>query len=186
MTADQREESQGAPPELRESERELVEALRKHLPAGTAEPAALATILVRFLHIEVRQLTRSFQGPIPPPGMLAEYDERFPGLANQIVERADREQEHRHETTRYRLETERQALQLGAATTSRAQCLAFVIAMTIIIGGFICILKGYPLFGLSAVILAIASLVGSFMYGAKVRREEAGENEGDNPNASAE
>jgi len=46
--------------------------------------------------------------------MLAEYEKALPGLAKQIVERADKEQKHRHDTTAYQIETQRIALNHNA------------------------------------------------------------------------
>ncbi len=38
-----------------------------------------------------------FEGPIPHPKLLQQYEEVDPGLANTIVNMAIKEQEHRHE-----------------------------------------------------------------------------------------
>jgi len=39
----------------------------------------------------------SFQGPIPPPGILAEYEKICPGLATRIVSMAEAQSAHRQE-----------------------------------------------------------------------------------------
>ncbi|SRR6266446_2754465 len=38
-----------------------------------------------------------FEGPLPPPALLAKYDEIHPGLANRLVCMAESEAQHRHE-----------------------------------------------------------------------------------------
>jgi uncharacterized membrane protein len=40
----------------------------------------------------------SFRGPLPPPDVLAAYDEATPGLAREIVEQWKAETAHRHHT----------------------------------------------------------------------------------------
>lgn len=39
----------------------------------------------------------SYQGPIPHPRILADYENVLPGAADRIIKMAEREQEHRHE-----------------------------------------------------------------------------------------
>lgn len=39
---------------------------------------------------------RSFQGPIPPPDIIAEYENVLPGSAERILAMAENEQKHRH------------------------------------------------------------------------------------------
>lgn len=45
-----------------------------------------------------QQLSTSvqFTGPIPPPGILEQYNRIFPDAANRFISMAEREQEHRH------------------------------------------------------------------------------------------
>jgi uncharacterized membrane protein len=38
----------------------------------------------------------SFMGPIPPPGMLAEYNNVIPNGADRVIKMAEKEQAHRH------------------------------------------------------------------------------------------
>lgn len=55
--------------------------------------AAPAQNQVNSLNVVMEQ---AHIGPLPPPDMLARYDEIEPGLAKRIVERSEREQDHRH------------------------------------------------------------------------------------------
>lgn len=71
---------------------------RPNVPAKRpAEPVPQALPL--NFPIGTFQITQStlFQGPIPPPATLAEYDALLPGLANRIVGMAEAEQSHRHD-----------------------------------------------------------------------------------------
>ena len=94
-------------------EREIADSIQQRLPEGPIESAQLAETLARILTVEVRQLIQ-FQGPIPPPDMLREYDAVSPGLADKIVSRADREQDLRHESTRSQIRTSEHAVHHAA------------------------------------------------------------------------
>ena len=106
--------------------------------------------------IEIR--AQHFQGPIPPPDTLAKYEEIIPGAAERILSMAEKQGNHRRN-----LETKVIAKDSGRA--SRGQIFAFIISMTIIIGGFVMIWQGKSLEGMSSIIGAITALVGVFIYG---------------------
>ncbi len=44
------------------------------------------------------QMLTMWQGPLPPPAVLSEYDRIEPGFSGRIVVMAEKEQNHRHET----------------------------------------------------------------------------------------
>jgi hypothetical protein len=52
----------------------------------------------------------SFRGPIPPPSVLAGYNEVEPGFAERIVAMAEKEQSHRHDQENKALNQEETAL----------------------------------------------------------------------------
>ncbi len=45
---------------------------------------------------ELAPLVFSFSGPLPPPGLLAQYEAAIPGCGRDIVDMAKSEQKHRH------------------------------------------------------------------------------------------
>lgn len=45
--------------------------------------------------ISVERTIQSFEGPIPPPDMLAQYEEALPGAAERIITFAERQQDDR-------------------------------------------------------------------------------------------
>lgn len=66
-----------------------------------------------------------FQGPVPPPSLLREYESLVPGLANRLVELTEKEQAHRHQR-------EDKYLKGSYSISSRGQWMAFVIVLVII------------------------------------------------------
>jgi uncharacterized membrane protein len=99
---------------------------------------------------------KAFSGPIPPPGVLAKYEQALPGLADRLVTIAERESEHRRALQRRAIRLSE--LGLGAG---------FAIAMTALCGGIFLVHEGRQAEGMSSIILAIASLVLVFLTRGK-------------------
>lgn len=107
----------------------------------------------------------SFRGPIPPPWILKGYEEVFPGCAERIVAMAEKQSSHRQMLEQERLIANNQ-------TEHRGQIFAFIIALTAILGGIYLISIGMNASGLTAIIAALVSLVGAFMYGKYTQAQE--------------
>jgi uncharacterized membrane protein len=88
-----------------------------------------------------------FRGPLPPPGMLARYNDALPDGADRIVKMAEGQSSHRQ------------------TMESRGQIFAFVLALVAIAGGIVLIAVGRSVEGLVPLVAAIGSLIGFFVYG---------------------
>jgi uncharacterized membrane protein len=110
-------------------------------------------------------MSRSFSGPLPPPEALARYNDVVPGAAGRIIAMAEKQQEHRQEL-------EQRVVFSNAETQKHGLHLGFVIAMTAILGGIWLISIGKETTGLVAIVTAIASLVGVFVYGKSEQKKE--------------
>jgi uncharacterized membrane protein len=92
------------------------------------------------------QHTQTFQGPIPPPDILAKYEETLPGAADRILQMAEKESLHRRELEKHdadaTLELNRRNEALSFASGLCGQIVAGLITMSAIAGGVICILNG--------------------------------------------
>lgn len=73
----------------------------------------------------ILQAISAFQGPLPPPEILAGYEEISPGFADRIMAMAEKQQEHR-----IRLETSMVRRQLNQK--SFGQLIGFVITIVIL------------------------------------------------------
>lgn len=117
----------------------------------------------------VAQIVKSehalFQGPLPPPEVLAGYEATLPGAADRILAMAERQSAHRQEleTTVATGDSRRQlyGLLAGTVVTMSALALAGVLAFF-----------GHS--GVSALtaLAPIATLAGVFVYGDRSRRQE--------------
>lgn len=101
--------------------------------------------------------TQIWQGPIPPPSILEQYERILPGAADRIFTAADEQRAHR-------FDRERGILTGDQKFKGRGQIFGFVMAMTMIIGGFALILKGKDTGGFIAICAAAVSVIGSFIY----------------------
>ena len=107
----------------------------------------------------------SFSGPLPPPEALDKYNQALPGAAERILAMAEKQSDHRREL-------EAKVVSSNVFVQKVGPFLGFVVAMTVVVGGMILILRGKDGYGLAAIIAALASLTGVFVYGkAKQNRE---------------
>lgn len=107
----------------------------------------------------------SFTGPIPPPEMLAKYEEACPGAADRIIKMAERQSEHRQEIEKAVVNANTSAQKIGPI-------LGFIVAMTTVLGGIYLVLKGKNGYGLAAIITPLAALAGVFIYGKIEQRKD--------------
>jgi uncharacterized membrane protein len=87
-----------------------------------------------------------FSGPLPPPELLARYNEALPGGAERIVALAEEQASHRR-----RME-------------ARGQVLLFAVVLVALVGGIGLIALGENAAGLVPVIAAIGGLGSLFVY----------------------
>jgi uncharacterized membrane protein len=102
----------------------------------------------------------SFAGPLPPPNILRGYNEIVPGAAERLLVMAEKQQAHR-------MRLESAVVEGNCKSQSRGMNYGFVIAMTVILGGFMSIYVGKDATGITFIVTALASLVGIFIYGKK-------------------
>lgn len=87
-----------------------------------------------------------FSGPLPPPEVLARYNDALPGGAERIVALAEQQAKHRRKME------------------ARGQILLFVVVLVAVIGGIVLIALGQDAFGLVPIIGALGGLGGLFLY----------------------
>jgi len=116
-----------------------------------------------------------YQGPLPPPQALAEYEKILPGLAQTIVDTAQKEQAFRHKTTHCEQETERKFYRQAAIKTYLGQIGAFVIAMTTLVGCIGLIKDGHSVAGIAGIVTALVALSAVFIVGKLLKAKEVSE-----------
>ena len=129
-----------------------------------------------------------WQGPLPPPDALALYDQIVPGGADRLLTMAEKGHQHRMDQETAQIELEKATLQsVNAAIANDASrsrwglVSGFVIALVGMgIGGWLTTI-GNGGFGLVFLFVPLASLVGTFIYGAMTRQPTLRVQVDDNP-----
>lgn len=106
----------------------------------------------------------SFMGPIPPPGILAGYNNVIPNGADRVIKMAEKEQAHRHniETTIVGKESFEKRVGL---------IFAFILALSVLgVSGYLLIFTEKSGYGLTVFIIELGGLVWAFL-GAKEKRQ---------------
>lgn len=105
----------------------------------------------------------SFSGPLPPPDLLAEYEQVLPGLADRIVRMAEDEGAHRR------------FIQKGFLRLSWwGLASAFLLTMTGLIGGFFLIHEGKSPEGMTSIVGALATLLAVYLSRGKKKASAPG------------
>lgn len=97
-----------------------------------------------------------WQGPLPPPAVLKQYDAVIDGLAERLVSTMEREQSHRHAM-------EREMLRTHNAMYSRGQFIAGLVAITCIASGFVLGTQGHTSIAIAFVTSGLGQVVIAFL-----------------------
>ena len=97
--------------------------------------------------------------------MLAQYNTVFPGCAERIVKMAESQSEHRQRL-------EKSVIESNIKAEQRGQIFAFILGAIAIVGGIGLIGLGKDVQGLVAIIGALGSLVGIFIWGRWRKEKE--------------
>ena len=115
--------------------------------------------------LRIQAMMRSFSGPLPPPEALERYNQILPGAAERIIVMA--ESQHAH-----RLDLEKHVITSNVSAQKLGTILGFVVAMTVVIGGMFLVHEGKSGEGLAAILTALASLVGVFVYSKREQQKD--------------
>lgn len=116
-------------------------------------------------NLEAWVVAYGYQGPLPSPETLQEFDRVLPGLAREIVDRADREMSHRHSLEAEALRTKVGDQASARMQYKRGQWMGFVLALGFLIAGVSLTLLGHPAVGATIATTTVVSLVAIFVTG---------------------
>jgi uncharacterized membrane protein len=133
----------------------LVEA-KKVVPGATNE---------QVLQI-VKMVATQYQGPIPPPEMLSQYNDVIKNGAERIFVIFEKQSTHR-------IDTETKIVKHDIIQSYLGITFAAILSMTVIIGGMILIYNNKEISGFSTLFSGLAALVGTFIYGRIAMNKQA-------------
>lgn len=169
------EREAGKDEQLRASRAREVE--RSESAQGSAGAGEVVGAEERLVEV-IEQRISLRRGPVPSPDDLQEYDRVLPGAADRLISMAERQAEHRQYV-------ERRMVDAGTHNTARGQVLGFILALIVVVLGFVLLMAGKETAGLVALILPLATLAGAFIYGEVRGRSENGSGSSEASNQAA-
>lgn len=147
-------------------------SVRSNLPEQQQQAQRVAEVVRQTLQVT------SFSGPLPPPDQLEHYERIAPGIAERIVamaeqhvSMADRQMQHRHGL-------ENRVVDSNIKLAKRGQIFAYSLGVIGLGGGMFLIHAGLELWGGTAFLGSLASLIAVFIYGQKKQEKELTEKRG--------
>lgn len=110
---------------------------------------------------------QAFVGPIPPPSVLSEYEDRFPGFGERILALAEREAKHRHDMDETNARIAQEEMRAARIETRRGQVLASLISVCAFATAYLCARCGQPWVGGIIAGTTLASVVWAIVKGRK-------------------
>jgi uncharacterized membrane protein len=107
----------------------------------------------------------SFEGPLPPPQLLAQYEAAIPGLGERIITLMEKQTDHRITLEKHVIGSDISRSKWGLAA-------GFVVAMAGLGISYYLIATGNGVAGAILSGVDIVSLAGTFIYGTASRRAE--------------
>lgn len=121
-----------------------------------------------------------FEGPIPHPKILQQYEKVYPGSAKTIIDMAVKEQEHRHEMDKTIVQSEVllnagqvEMIRASIKLKSRLQIFGFALTAALVIIGLVCIFLNKNMGTITAFTFAIGSFCSIMFYGKKNKSNES-------------
>ena len=115
--------------------------------------------------LTVRHTGISFSGPLPPPGIFQGFEDVLPGSAERILAMSEKQADHRRKI-------EATVVDGNAKAQLRGQIMAFLLALLVIGIGFALIWTGKNVWGIVAIITALATPVATFITGKVIQFKE--------------
>ena len=117
------------------------------------------------ISIEESLIAEQFEGPLPHPSILANYNSIQKGFADRIVSSFEKETNHRHEMDKKLLDSAIQAQKYEATEARLGQIFALLIGLSAIFAGSYTAIKGFPIPGTFIGTTGVAGLVSVFILG---------------------
>jgi uncharacterized membrane protein len=116
-------------------------------------------------NFQIMAQSMHFSGPLPPPELLAKYNEATPGGAERVLAMAEKQSNHRQEL-------EKQVVDANCRAQRTGSVYGFLICMASLASGTFLIYVGKSAQGLVPIIGALGGLVAVFIVGKNKQQKE--------------
>ncbi len=113
----------------------------------------------------IMQQQSFFQGPLPPPEVLAKYETLYPGVSKMLFDQFQAQGNHR-------MELENRVIQSNIKNSRLGQWMGYSICMLALIGGGVLVCFGIRTEGLIAAVAGLAVLTAVFVTGKFTGQKE--------------
>lgn len=114
---------------------------------------------------DIVQVEATWEGPLPPPNVLAGYEQVMPGAADRVFRLTEGQAAHRQAL-------ERRIVETHSLIERRGQLLAFVLMLAALVIGGLLISDGKDAVGIAVVFGTLAGIGGTFVYSRRQQRAE--------------
>lgn len=108
---------------------------------------------------------QSFSGPLPPPDVLARYNDAVPNGAERIMRMAEKQADHR-------ISLEKQVMSADIRRSNAGLAAGLIVAIAFLVASYLLINDGHEEAGAFLGTVDIGGLVGAFVYGTISQRRE--------------
>lgn len=116
-------------------------------------------------HSSLTEISEHYSGPIPPPDILAKYNDVMPGLADKLVDQFIAQGAHR-------MGIESKVVAADIQRSRWGLVAGFTLSLLIIGGGYYLIYLENSAEGIAVMASTVVMLVGTFVYATERRRSE--------------
>lgn len=115
--------------------------------------------------VTVQQTVQGFTGPIPPPQVLAGYEQVLPGAANRIITMAERQSDHRQDL-------ERRVVSANIRHAEIGLWLGAAVAVIMVVAAVLVAIAGHPVVGGVIGAFDVVGIVTVFVLRQRAREQE--------------
>ncbi|MCX6381887.1 MAG: DUF2335 domain-containing protein [Armatimonadetes bacterium] len=121
----------------------------------------------KTLHLVTREqsISFTFSGPMPHPLILKQYEAILPGAAERILSMAERQQQNR-------IHLETVVVEGGAKRSNFGLVCSTLVLLATLSASVYMVKLGQAIAGVTSFVLALATLMGAFIYSTNNRRAE--------------
>lgn len=127
-------------------------------------PEEAQEVLTNLIGV-ARHESMTFEGPIPPPIIIRQYEDAVSGSGDRIITMAEKQMNHRHKM-------ESSVINASIRYELLGLILGFLLSSGVIIGGFAALFSGLNVVGVGLIVTPAVTIAGVFVYTQRQRNQQ--------------